>query len=144
MVHITQITKSVQGKDIKRDWHLVDVSDMVLGRVSTRIARVLSGKEKVNYVPYLDNGDYVVVINAKKVLVTGKKFREKIYTRFSGYPGGLKEISYKEMYEKNPEEIIRQSVLGMLPKNKLRKDRIKRLYIFPDETHRFQKKQFIT
>jgi large subunit ribosomal protein L13 len=135
MVNLTKITKPERQEDIKRKWHLVDMSDKVLGREATNIASLLIGKHKINYVPYLDSGDYVVVINASKVKVTGKKRKEKVYTYYSGYPGGLKEVKYEELSKKKPAEIVRHCVSGMLPKNKLRKRRITRLYIYADENH---------
>jgi len=126
------------AKEIKRDWHLVDVGGRVLGRAIPEIARLLQGKHKVNYVSYLDIGDYVVVINAKKVVVTGKKSKSKVYTYFSGYPGGLRSVVYSEMLKNKPEEIIRHAVSGMIPKNKHRDRRLARLYIFGDEKHTYE------
>lgn len=140
MVNLTTSTKPVSEKEIKRDWLEIDVSDKVLGRVVPKIAYFLQGKHKVNYVPYLDMGDYVVVVNAKKIKVTGDKLEEKIYTRYSGYPGGLKKIKLRELLEKNPKEVIRHAVLGMLPKNKLRKKRITRLYVFEEVNHPYKDK----
>jgi large subunit ribosomal protein L13 len=142
MPHITHTTKPIKESQIDRKWYLIDASKQVVGRVSTQAAGLLIGKHKVMYAPYLDTGDYVVLINANNVSITGKKAQEKTYMRFSGYPGGLKKISYKEMSEKKPTEILRHSISGMLPKNKLRKRRITRLYIYPDENHPFQDKSF--
>ena len=140
MVNLTISTKPVKAKEIKRDWHLIDASSKILGRLAPEIVKVLQGKHKRNYVPYLDMGDYVVVINAKKVIVSGKKDDQKIYTRYSGYPGGLKEISFNKLLEEKPEEIVKRAVSGMLPKNKLRKKRLTRLYVFADENHPFADK----
>jgi len=140
MVNLTVSTKPVKAKEIKRDWHLIDASSKILGRLAPEIVKVLQGKHKRNYVPYLDMGDYVVVINAKKVIVSGKKADQKIYTRYSGYPGGLKEISFNKLLEEKPEEIVKRAVSGMLPKNKLRKKRLARLYVFADENHPFADK----
>ena len=140
MVNLTISTKPVKAKEIKRDWHLIDASSKILGRLAPEIVKVLQGKHKRNYVPYLDMGDYVVVINAKKVIVSGKKADQKIYTRYSGYPGGLKEISFNKLLEEKPEEIVKRAVSGMLPKNKLRKKRLARLYVFADENHPFADK----
>ena len=137
MVNLTKQTKPVKIKEITRNWHLIDVSDQILGRITGKISRLLQGKHKVTYVPYLDSGDYIVVINAKKVKVTGKKSQNKIYTRYSGYPGGLKTITYEKMLREKPEEVIRHAVSGMLPKNKLRDRRLARLFIFKDENHKF-------
>jgi len=135
MSSLTYSTKPVKEKDIKREWVLIDLAGKVVGRVAPMIATILQVKNKVNYVPYLDMGDYVVAINAKKVVITGKKSETKEYTRYSGYPGGLKKVLYKTLMEKNPAEIIKHAVSGMLPKNKLRGQRLKRLYVFADEKH---------
>ncbi len=140
MSQLTKQTKPVKEKEIVRNWHLIDVSGQVLGRVAGKISRLLQGKHKINYVPYLDSGDYIVVINAKKIKVTGRKEKNKVYTRYSGYPGGLKTISYEKMLKQKPEEIIRHAVSGMLPKNKLRDQRLARLFIFPDKDHKFNDK----
>ena len=140
MPNITKTTKPVKEKEISRSWHLVDVSGQILGRVACKISILLQGKHKVNYVPYLDNGDYVVVINVNKIKVTGNKGKEKIYTHYSGYPGGLKKFTFNDLLEKKPEEIIKRAVLGMLPKNKLRDRRAARLFIFADEKHPYQDK----
>ncbi|MBL7158995.1 50S ribosomal protein L13 [Candidatus Microgenomates bacterium] len=133
------ITKSTKIKQIKREWHLIDAQDKILGRLATEIAQLLIGKKKPYFVYHLDCGDFIVVINAKKVKVTGKKEAQKIYTRYSGYPGGLKKEPLSKLREKKPEEIIRRAVSGMLPKNKLRKKRLKRLYVFADDQHPYAK-----
>lgn len=140
MTHLTQTTQSTKSKNIKRGWYLIDLKGEVLGRVSTKISGILQGKHKVNYVPYLDMGDNVVVINAKKAVLTGKKAQTKIYLKYSGYPGGQKQTDYLKLIEKNPAKVVRQSVSGMLPKNKLRDKRLSRLHIFPDESHDFAEK----
>lgn len=135
MVKLTKTTKALKSRQITRDWHWLDAQGKILGRLATKIASFLIGKHKPNYVPYLDVGDYVVVINAKKVVVSGKKEEQKLYTRYSGYPGGLKKTTFRQLKEKKPEEIIRQAVSGMLPKNKLRKKRLARLFVFANEKH---------
>jgi len=140
MVNLTQSTKSVKEKDIKREWHLIDLKDKILGRAIPEISKFLQGKHKINYVPYLDMGDYVVVINAKKVVLTGKKASTKVYSYYSGYPGGLRQITFNNQIEKNPKEVIRHAVSGMLPKNKLRQKRLARLHIFPDENNQYKDK----
>lgn len=140
MPTLTHSTKPVKEKDIKRGWVLVDLEGKVVGRTASIIATVLQGKNKVNYAPYLDMGDYVVAINAKKAVVTGKKSETKQYTRYSGYPGGLKRIAYKTLMEKKPAEIIRHAVSGMLPKNRLRDQRMKRLFVFADDKHPYEEK----
>lgn len=135
MIHLTQSTKPKSAKDIKREWHLIDAKGKILGRIATEISKLLQGKHKVDYVPYLDNGDYVVVINASKVKVSGKKYLTKNYTRYSGYPGGLKIISFEKLMKDKPTEVIIHAVSGMLPKNKLREKRLKRLLVFADDRH---------
>ncbi|KAI9057659.1 60S ribosomal protein L23 [Trametes sanguinea] len=116
-----------------RVWHHVDASDRVLGKLAERIAIVLMGKHKPIYDPGVDCGDYVVVTNARNIKVTGKKAQQLVYRHHTMYPGGLKEIQYKEMMRRKPDEIIRQAVSGMLPKNKLRERRLERLRIFADD-----------
>jgi large subunit ribosomal protein L13 len=140
MVQVTKSTKTISSKDIQREWKLVDLEGKILGRIANEIATHLQGKNKVMYSPNIDVGDNVVVINAKKVLLTQNKAAKKTYTSFSGYPGGLRTISYEKMMEKNPGEIIRHAVSGMLPKNKLRDQRLARLHVFSDEKHSFSSK----
>jgi large subunit ribosomal protein L13 len=111
---------------------VVDATNQVLGRLATRVARMLIGKDKPSFTPYLDSGDHVVVINANKIRMTGNKVEQKIYYSHSGYPGGLKEVPAKRIRETKPEWIIREAVLGMLPKNKLRARRAKKLRIYRD------------
>ncbi len=125
---------------IERQWHLIDVRDKILGRTATKIARLLTGKDKVEYLPHQDMGDHVVVINAAEVAVTGKKEEQKIYYRHSRYPGALKEEALGKLRERRPEEIIRRAVKGMLPKNKLQKPRMARLRIFAGAEHSFEGK----
>ena len=121
--------------EVQRKWHLIDAEGKTLGRLSTEIAKLLRGKHKVTFTPHVDGGDYVVVINADKIEVTGKKRDNKVYRHHTGYIGGLKEINFKKLQEKKPEEIIRLSVSGMLPKNKLRAPMMKRLRIFAGSEH---------
>lgn len=133
-------TYTTKAKEIKRNWHLIDAKGKVLGRMSTQIAQLLMGKNKPNYAPYLDGGDWVVVINARDIQVTGKKRNQKIYYRHSGYPGGLKALTFTQMMQKDPRRIIFHAVKGMLPKNKLQKERLKRLRIFVNGKHPYEKK----
>lgn len=133
-------TKPTRVSDIKRSWQLVDVKDKVLGRVASDIATKLMGKAKPNFVRNLDCGDYVVVINAKYVTVTGHKEQEKLYSRYSGYPGGLKQKALWQVRAEDPKKIMRSAIYGMLPKNKLRDRLITRLYIYPDEKHPYNNK----
>jgi large subunit ribosomal protein L13 len=131
-------TQSTKKSDIKRDWHIIDVGGQILGRISTRIAKLLMGKSKPYYVPYLDCGDYVVVINATKTVVTGKKAENKKYMKYSGYPHGLKVKTFNQVMVENPTRIIRESVSGMLPQNKLKDSMLRRLYVFKDENHSYK------
>lgn len=122
--------------EIKQNWYLVDAEGRILGRLASKIAQVLSGKNKPIYTPFLDTGDFVVVINAKKVKVTGNKEKKKIYYHYSGYPGGMKEIVYEKLLEKKPALIIQKAVKGMLPKSKLGRKMIKKLKIYAGTEHR--------
>lgn len=133
-------TKPTTAKEIKRAWHLIDVKDKVLGREAVAIAHKLMGKGKAYFANNMDCGDYVVVVNAKEVKATGKKELLKKYTNYSGYPGGLRTRTLKEMRENSPTEIITHAVKGMLPKNKLQAKMLKRLYVFSDENHTYQDK----
>ena len=133
-------TKSTKVKDIVRAWYIVDVKDQTLGRISTDIAHKLLGKSKTNYVRNLDCGDHVVVINAAHVVVTGKKEKEKMYGNYSGHPGGLKQKPLWLLRRDNPTEIIHRSVMGMIPKNKLRDRLMTRLYIYPNADHPYKAK----
>lgn len=137
---MNKVTKPTTTKEIKRAWHLIDVRDKVLGREAVAIAHKLMGKNKAYFANNLDCGDYVVVVNAKEVRATGKKELLKKYTNYSGYPGGLRTRTLKEMRAESPTEIITHAVGGMLPKNKLRAQMLKRLYVFADENHTYQDK----
>ena len=140
MAKLTQSTKTTSANDVVRKYHVIDVKDQVLGRVANKIAELLQGKHKVDYVPNIDVGDEVIVINARHIVVTGKKAEAKLYDSFSGYPGGLRQTPFKTMIEKRPSEIIRQAVSGMLPKNKLRDRRLARLHVFAEDKHPFEHK----
>jgi len=133
-------TKSTKIKEIKRQWHLIDVDGKILGRSASDIALLLMGKAKTNFVRNLDCGDYVVVVNAKNIKVTGKKENLKNYYRHSGYPGGFKSETYLELENRKPGEVIRHAVAGMLPQNKLKALMLKRLYIFQDAEHTYKDK----
>ncbi len=126
-------TNVVSSKDIKRQTHTIDASGKVLGRLAAEVAKLLMGKNKPSFVPYLDMGDFVVVTNAKKVKVTGKKMQNKIYTRHSGYPGGLKLESFDKLIGRRPQYIIEHAVKGMLPHNKLGRQMIKKLRVYTEE-----------
>lgn len=133
-------TFSQKSADVTRRWILIDASSAPLGRVSTEIAKYLIGKYKPTYTPHVDGGDYVVVINAKDAVVTGNKEKGKIYYRHSGFPGGIKDATLAEVREKFPERIIEHAVAGMLPKNKLSPERMKRLKVYagPEHNHAAQ------
>ncbi len=130
-----------KAAEIEKKWYLVDANDKILGRLATEIAKVLSGKNKPIYTPHLDVGDFVVVINAGKVKVTGGKEQKKIYYHYSGYPGGMKERTYQQVLDKRPEMIIRHAVRGMLPKSKLGRKMFKKLKVYPGEKHPHQAQQ---
>lgn len=127
-------------KEMKRSWHLVDADGKILGRLATEVAKYLIGKHKPSYSPNLDSGDFVVVTNAEKVEVTGKKSSQKAYRRHSGYPHGFKERSYGEVMEKFPERIIEHAVSGMLPDNRLKKVRISRLNVVAGSKNPYENK----
>jgi large subunit ribosomal protein L13 len=133
-------TKVLKKKEITRKWFVVDAADKVLGRLASQIAKILIGKNKAQYTPHVDCGDFVVVVNADKFRVTGKKLTDKIYYSHSFYPGGLKKVNLELMLRKHPERVIYHAVSGMLPKNKLRARRLRRLKIYttPDHPHRAQ------
>ena len=128
-------TYSQKGSEIKREWWIIDASTMPLGKLAVVVADKLMGKSKVTYTPHIDSGDYVVVINAKDLVVTGDKMVQKKYYRHSGFPGGLTELKLEEVIEKNPAVAINAAVKGMLPKNKLAAERMKRLRVFDGADH---------
>lgn len=130
-----------KNEDIKRDWFLADVDGKVLGRVATHIANVLRGKNKPLFSPHVDSGDFVIVVNAEKVVLTGNKLSDKIYYSHSGYPGGIKSISAGKLMEKKAEDIIRKAVKGMLPKNKLASHMLKKLKIYTGSVHPHEAQQ---
>ena len=134
-------TYSLNKEEVQRNWFVVDATDRVLGRVATKIADKIRGKDKPTFTPHTDGGDYVIVINAEKIKVTGSKFDKKIYYRHSLYPGGLKSQTYKELNKNNPERIIEEAVKGMLPKNKLGKSMIKKLKVFQGPNHDHESQQ---
>jgi len=133
-------TYQPKAKEIVRSWHLVDVKDQILGRISTDIARYLIGKHKATYSAHMDSGDYVVVINAKDVKVTGKKSENKVYRSHSGYPGGMKVVSYSKLITERPENVIIHAVSGMIPDNRLKSKRLSRLKVFAGSDHSYKDK----
>lgn len=131
-------TFSAKKEEMQRQWFIVDATDMTLGRLATRVANVLRGKNKPIFTPHVDTGDFVIVINAEKVRLTGNKLEKKEFYRYSGYPGGLKTIPLKKVMDKKPEFLIMHAVKGMLPKNILGRKQIKKLKIFAGPNHKHQ------
>ena len=128
-------TYTLKKEEVERNWFLLDATDKVLGRVATKIADKIRGKDKPTFTPHTDGGDYVVVINAEKIKVTGSKFTDKKYYRHSLYPGGLKTKTFKDLNKDNPERVIEEAVKGMLPKNKLGRSMIKKLKVYRGSEH---------
>jgi len=128
-------TYSPSATDIKREWQVVDASGQVLGRLASQVAKLLMGKHKSIYTPHLDTGDYVMVLNAAKVELSGKKANQKIYYRHSGYPGGLKEITFRELFSKDPTRVVEAAVKGMLPKSRLGRAMFKKLRVYAGSEH---------
>lgn len=131
-------TYSPKPGDIDRKWFVVDAQDQVLGRLASKVANVLRGKHKPIWAPHMDVGDFVVIVNADKILVTGRKAEQKKYYHHSGYPGGLKETSYATMMEKKPEFVVREAIRGMLPHNRLGRQMLKKLKIYVEAEHPHQ------
>jgi large subunit ribosomal protein L13 len=136
-------TFSLKASEIERKWYLVDAQGKILGRLATELASVLRGKRKPTYTPHLDNGDNVVVINAEKVMVTGKKREQKLYYHHTGYPGGLRTNTFAELQARKPEQIVKLAVKGMLPHNRLGRQMIRKLHIYagPEHPHNSQNPQ---
>ena len=128
-------TVSTRPQDVDRSWFVVDAENKTLGRLATEVALRLRGKHKPEYTPHVDTGDYIVVVNADKIRVTGNKFNDKKYYRHSGYPGGIKELNFKDMQDRHPERILEKAVKGMLPKNPLGRAMIKKLKVYAGAEH---------
>jgi large subunit ribosomal protein L13 len=128
-------TYVAKATDRQRDWYVVDAEGKTLGRLATQIADMLRGKRKPEYTPHCDTGDFVVVVNAEKIVVTGKKRTDKIYYRHSGYPGGLRSRTLNEMLERRPDDVIRKAVSGMLPRNRLARQQIRKLKVYAGPEH---------
>jgi len=137
-------TYQPKAKDVKREWHFFDAKDEILGRLSTKIATILMGKNKAAFSKHMDQGDFVVVTNAKKIKLTGKKEEQKVYQKHSGYPGGFKEVKYAKLIAEKPERVLEHAVAGMLPKNRLQSERMKRLKVYADDKHPYGDKFQIT
>ena len=128
-------TVSIRKEDVKHGWYLVDATDKTLGRISTEIAIRLRGKHKPEYTPHVDTGDYIVVVNAEKVIVTGNKTTDRTYYHHTGFPGGIKSITFDKLLEKEPERIIKMAVKGMMPKNKLSRAMLSKLKVYAGNDH---------
>ena len=128
-------TVSMRAQDVRRSWFIVDAEDKTLGRLATEVARRLRGKHKPEYTPHVDTGDYIVVVNAAKVRVTGAKTTDKIYWHHTGYPGGIKGISFEHLRDSHPERIIERAVKGMLPRNPLGRDMLRKLKVYAGNEH---------
>jgi len=127
--------------DVDRKWYLFDAEGQILGRLATEIATILRGKNKAEYTPHMDMGDFVVVVNADKIVLTGKKEQQKLYRRHTGYPGGLREVPYERMMEKHPERVLEKAVRGMLPKNTLGRAMFRKLKVYAGPEHKHQAQQ---
>ena len=139
-------TRFPSGQEIARKWFIVDGTGLTLGRLASQVARILSGKESAIYTPFIDTGDHVIVINAEKVRVTGMKAEQKVYRHYTGFPGGLREEDFRKRFERKPELIVQDAILGMLPKNKLGKTMGKKLKVYKGDkhTHAAQKPEALT
>lgn len=131
-------TYQPKGKEVKRAWHLIDAKDKVLGRLASEVATLLMGKQKATYSTHMDSGDNVVVINAEKVVTTGRKAEQKVYRSHSGYPGGFKEVSFSKMSKEHPNRVIEFAIAGMLPDNRLKSDRMARLHVVKGSKHKYE------
>lgn len=134
-------TSTVKIADVRHDWFVVDATGLVLGRLATRVARILSGKHRANYVPYLDMGDFVVVTNAEKIKLTGAKLDVKVYRHHTGFPGGLKTVAARDRQAKYPERMIEDAVRGMLPKSKMGRKQLKKLKVYRGAKHPHEAQQ---
>jgi len=134
-------TEVAKIENVKRDWYIVDAQDVVLGRLASQVANILRGKNKAIYTPSVDTGDFVIVVNAEKIALTGRKLADKTYYSHSGFPGGLKEITAGKLIEKKPEDLIKKAVKGMLPKNKLSRHMLKKLKVYAGASHPHEAQQ---
>ncbi|MDD2715864.1 MAG: 50S ribosomal protein L13 [Candidatus Wallbacteria bacterium] len=128
-------TYTQKQEEVKRKWYLIDAENQILGRLATRIADILNGKNEVTYTPHTDSGDFVVVVNADKIRVTGRKMTQKMYYKYTGYPGGLKSKTFEEVISTDPERVIHGAVKGMLPKNRLSPHKLTRLKVYTGSVH---------
>tara|TARA_B100001250_G_scaffold8937_1_gene7734 strand:- start:3255 stop:3698 length:444 start_codon:yes stop_codon:yes gene_type:complete len=144
MDHMVNKTYSPKASSIEHQWHLVDATDKVLGRLASQIAQVLKGKHKPTYAPHMDMGDHVVVVNVDKIRVTGSKADKKVYHRHTGYPGGLRTTSFERMMDDHPDRVLKKAVWGMLPNNRLGRQLLKKLRVYAGPEHRHDAQQPIT
>jgi len=133
-------TPSIKKKEIERKWYLIDASGLILGRMATKAALILRGKHKTNFTPQMDNGDFLVIINASKIKISGKKIEQKEYIHHTGYPGGLRRESLKNVLRERPEEVVRRAIKRMIPNNRLKKGIVKRLKIYKNDKHKHSQK----
>jgi large subunit ribosomal protein L13 len=129
------VTRFPSGQDITRKWFVVDAQGQTLGRLASRVAAILAGKENPRYTPFLDLGDHVIVINAEKIRITGMKSEQKVYRHYTGYPGGLREEEFRQRFDRNPVQVVQEAILGMLPKTKLGRAMGKKLKVYKGEKH---------
>ena len=134
-------TFSTKAHEVKRDWYIIDASNKTLGRLAAKIAHRLRGKHKAEYTPHVDTGDYIVVTNVETIKVTGRKFKDKIYYNHTGFPGGIKEITFEKLQAKHPERVLERAVKGMLPKNSLGRDMFRKLKIYVGSEHPHEAQQ---
>ncbi|HSM87216.1 MAG TPA: 50S ribosomal protein L13 [Candidatus Limnocylindrales bacterium] len=132
------VTRFPSGQEIARKWYVVDGSGQTLGRLASRVARILAGKENPSYTPFIDTGDHVIVINAEKVRVTGMKSEQKVYRHYTGFPGGLREEDFRKRFNRKPELVVQEAILGMLPKTKLGRAMGKKLKVYKGDKHQHQ------
>jgi large subunit ribosomal protein L13 len=132
------VTRFPSGQDITRKWFVVDASGQTLGRLASRVAAILAGKESPRYTPFMDVGDHVIVINAEKIRITGMKREQKVYRHYTGFPGGLREEALRKRFDRKPEQVVEEAILGMLPKNKLGRAMGKKLRVYKDDKHNHQ------
>ena len=131
-------TRFPGGQEIARKWYVVDASGQTLGRLATRVARILTGKESTQYTPFLDTGDHVIIINAEKIRVTGMKSEQKVYRHYTGFPGGLREEDFRKRFDRKPELVVQEAILGMLPKTKLGRAMARKLKVYKGDKHDHQ------
>jgi len=137
------VTRFPSGQDITRKWFVVDAQGQTLGRLASRVAAILAGKDNPRYTPFLDMGDHVIVVNAEKIRITGMKSEQKVYRRYTGYPGGLREEDFRHRFNRNPVQVVQEAILGMLPKTKLGEAMYRKLKVYagPDHPHAPQNPQ---